>query len=171
MALPDGTSFTLLCDDADLVEFEITLVPGGLAPPPHLHPEQEEEWEVLAGRPSVFVDDAWRELAPGDSLVIPPGVVHTIRNRSQEPARVLDRHRPPVGFAAYIEALGRAGRAGSLRNASGALRLAVVADSHRRMQQPASRRLRAAIAVGALIGRRLVGSPESWPPGRDADAR
>ena len=55
------------------VEMEFALPPGSPGPPRHFHPGQEEEWHVLEGTLSAYVDDRWQSLAAGESVYIPRG--------------------------------------------------------------------------------------------------
>jgi len=88
LTMPDGTSFVVVESSAESagarMEFEITMPRGAMGPPRHTHPEQEEEWRVVSGELSVQVGDDWQALAAGGTLAIPPGTVHTLKNRSQE---------------------------------------------------------------------------------------
>jgi hypothetical protein len=45
-------------------------------PPLHYHPVQEERFEVLEGRLRVKVNGDEKDLATGDTLVLPPGTPH-----------------------------------------------------------------------------------------------
>jgi quercetin dioxygenase-like cupin family protein len=47
--------------------------PDGSAPPPHLHPSQDERFEITAGQLRAEVGGRLRELKAGDSLDIPRG--------------------------------------------------------------------------------------------------
>ena len=162
MAMPDGTSFRIVESAADSdrrrIEFEIEMPPGDLGPPKHFHPRQEESWNVLEGRMSVFVDGEWRTLAQGESLSIAPGTVHTLRNRSDETIRFRDVHEPSLDFQEYIEALHRQAAAGKITGRmtpSTLIRGAMVLRRYRTMQLSASRVQRAAENALSFLGRAL----------------
>src|SRR5690348_9287755 len=91
-AMPDGSVYIVTRPTADsggaLVEMEFVLPPGCVPPPPHVHPHQVEDYEVLEGHFEVVVDGRWQTLAPGDSASVPLGALHTFRNRSSETVRV-----------------------------------------------------------------------------------
>ena len=72
-------------------------------PPPHIHPQQVEEYEVLEGSFDVVVEGEWRTLAPGESASVPLGALHTFRNRSGSVVRVRNWHRPAMRFEDFIE--------------------------------------------------------------------
>jgi quercetin dioxygenase-like cupin family protein len=160
----DGTTFLLVQSAHDTggerVEFELSLPPNGLSPPPHFHPRQTEEWHVLGGTLSAQIDGSWRELRAGESLVMPPGQVHTLRNRTDDVVRVRDVHVPAGDFQEYVETLHRLSQAGklkSIRHIPTLIHLAMVVSDHRRRQGQvtASRAQRMAESTLASIGRLL----------------
>jgi quercetin dioxygenase-like cupin family protein len=105
--MPDGSVYIVrrpaAQTDSESVEMEFVLPSGCVPPPPHIHPHQVEEYEVLEGHFDVMVDGEWRELAPGDSARVPIGVLHTFRNRSGAMVRVRNWHRPAMRFEDFIE--------------------------------------------------------------------
>jgi quercetin dioxygenase-like cupin family protein len=160
LTLPGGASLVVAKSAAETggerVELELTLPPGSPSPPPHFHPRQEEQWRVLAGTVEVLVDGSWRKLAEGESVTIPAGTVHTIRNRSGGWARVLDVHVPALDFQEYMEDLSRLaaeGKITSLRSPRSLMYLASVLRAHRTTQLTASRAQRAAESALAALGR------------------
>jgi quercetin dioxygenase-like cupin family protein len=162
LRLPGGASFVVSKSAAETggerVELEMTLPPGAAGPPPHFHPRQEEQWHVLAGTLDVQVDGTWRTLREGESESIPPGHVHTLRNRSSDEVRVLDVHIPALDFQDYMEELHRlteAGKITSLRNPRSLIYLATVLRDHRTTQLTSSRLQRAAETALAGIGKLL----------------
>ena len=122
LAMPDGTSFKLVQSDTDTggarCEFEITLPPGAPSPPKHFHPRQTEWWTVQEGTLSVYVNGSWRSLRAGESVSIPAGTAHTLKNRSNGTARVLDVHEPALDFQQYIEKLHALVTAGKISSPS-----------------------------------------------------
>jgi hypothetical protein len=82
---------------------EFVLPSGCVPPPPHIHPQQTEQYEVLEGRFDVVMDGEWRALAPGESVSVPVGALHTFRNRSGGVVRVRNWHRPAMRFEEFIE--------------------------------------------------------------------
>jgi quercetin dioxygenase-like cupin family protein len=160
----DGTTFRLVQSAQETrgerVEFEISLQPGAPSPPLHFHPRQTEEWHVIAGTLSIQIDGAWRDLREGESVTIPPGTEHTLRNRSSAVVRVRDVHVPAGDFQQYIEslhALSETGRVKSLKDPRSLVHLAMLLQEHRRSggQVTASPAQRAAETALASIGRAL----------------
>jgi len=159
--MPDGTVFTLTRPaeetGGELIEMEITLPPGAPSPPRHFHPRQEERWEALEGTISVYVKDGWRDLREGDSVTIPVGQAHTIRNRSDRTVRVRDSHSPALDFEDYIRTLHRLARAGKLSNPRRPSTLIYFALAWREQhtQTAAQLSLRVALPVLAGLGKLL----------------
>ena len=69
-------------------EVEARYRPGGSPPPGHLHPAQDESFEVLEGEMRARVDGEGLELPTGARLEIRRGQVHQMWNEGTEPARV-----------------------------------------------------------------------------------
>jgi quercetin dioxygenase-like cupin family protein len=160
----EGTTFLLARSTQDTggerVEFEISLQPGAPSPPPHFHPRQTEEWHVLYGTLSIQIDGDWRELREGESATMPPGQVHTLRNRSNGVVRVRDVHIPAGDFQGYIETLHRlseTGKVKSLKDPRSLIHLSMLLREHRRSggQVTASAAQRVGETVLAAVGRLL----------------
>ena len=105
--MPDGSVYIVRRataeTDGEFVEMEFVLPPGCVPPPPHVHRQQVEEYEVLDGQFEVVVDGQWRSLGPGDRASVPVGALHTFRNRSGGIVRVRNWHRPAMRFEDFIE--------------------------------------------------------------------
>ena len=118
--MPDGSVYLVRRPASEtggeLVEMEFLLPHGCVPPPPHVHPSQVEEYEVLEGSFEVTVDGRWRTLGPGDTASVPVGVLHTFRNRSGSTVRVRNVHRPAVRFEEFIERTERSLRAAGVRS-------------------------------------------------------
>jgi mannose-6-phosphate isomerase-like protein (cupin superfamily) len=162
LTMPDGTAFRVVASTAETggerVEIEVTLPPGAPSPPPHLHPHQDEEWRVLEGTLSVLLDDEWRTLRAGESLEVPRGHVHALRNRSDGVVRVLDIHVPAMEFEDYIRSLHRlaaSGKVTGMRSPRSLVHLAMLLREHRENQVTANPLQRRAESALAAVGRRL----------------
>lgn len=109
--MPDGSVYAVTTAAADSggesVEMEFTLPPGSVSPPPHVHADQTEEYEVIEGVFDVMVDSDWMTLTPGQSASVPPATLHTFKNRSGATVRVRNVHRPAARFEDYIEHIHR----------------------------------------------------------------
>jgi len=80
--------------DGEVLEVEASYGPGGKPPPAHLHPAQDERFEVLEGSLQTRVDGVERTLGPGETLEIPRGAAHQMWNASGAPTRVRWETRP-----------------------------------------------------------------------------
>jgi mannose-6-phosphate isomerase-like protein (cupin superfamily) len=156
--------------NGELVEFEWILPGGAFAPPPHVHPRQVEEYEVLEGVLDVMIDGERRSLTEGQSASVPIGTVHTFA-RPARPVRVRNVHRPAVGFEDYIERIYRLTQERGIRSVKNPrlpLYLAMVWREYPDTLVAARRRDRLAMAGLARVGS-LLGLAKHLPP-KAADA-
>jgi quercetin dioxygenase-like cupin family protein len=80
---------------AEELEVEATYAAGSAAPPNHLHPEQDEAFEILEGSMQVRIDGGpERTLSAGETLEVPRGTPHTMWNAADVPARTRWSTRP-----------------------------------------------------------------------------
>jgi quercetin dioxygenase-like cupin family protein len=103
------------CDQS--LEVEVTYLPGGRAPVAHLHPEQDETFEILDGTLTARIDGEERTFAAGDAFEVPRGTVHQMWNATEQPVRAIWRTSPALDTLAWfrgLDALTRAGRTGML---------------------------------------------------------
>ena len=77
--------------------FELSVPPGSNVPPPHSHSNNEECAYVLKGRLRYTVGDETRDLAPGQSMHTPKGVVHVFSNPFDVTAKALITLSPDIG--------------------------------------------------------------------------
>ena len=85
--------------------FELTVPAGSNVPPPHSHSNNEECVYVLAGTLRYTVGAETRDLAPGQSMSTPKGVVHGFSNPFTEVAKALIVISPDIG-AQYFKDVG-----------------------------------------------------------------
>jgi mannose-6-phosphate isomerase-like protein (cupin superfamily) len=64
-------------------------VPVGGATLLHRHSESEELYHVIGGSGRMTLGDEEFSIAPGDTILIPPGIAHCLRNTGDEPLRLL----------------------------------------------------------------------------------
>src|ERR1700712_1835185 len=93
--MPDGSVYVVrspaAASDGAYVEMDFILPSRCVPPPPHVHREQVEEYEVLEGALDVVIGGAWTTLGLGDRASVPVGAVHTFANRSGATVRVRNR--------------------------------------------------------------------------------
>ena len=87
-------SVTVRESGPELLEVEARYGEAGKPPPKHFHPDQDEHFEVLAGRLRVRAGDEDRTLQAGDEIDIPRGTVHQMWNPGPDQARVRWQTRP-----------------------------------------------------------------------------
>ena len=112
---------------------------------------------MLEGAFEVFVRDAWRTLAAGESASPPAGEVHTFRVGDQA-VRVRNVHAPALDFEDYFateSALVEAGRIRSYSSPRAVLHYAVLLYQYRDCMVMASPLLRGLVTALARLGRRL----------------
>lgn len=125
-----------------LLDMEVTYPPGARAPAEHLHPQQQEHFEVLEGALQVRLAGRSRELRRGETLVIPPGTAHAMWNPSAVPARVRWQTRPALQTEQFFEAVvglaqqGRVDAAGTPRLLDLALLVPAFSEEIRVLRPP-----------------------------------
>jgi quercetin dioxygenase-like cupin family protein len=80
--------------DGQLFRAEGTFRPGGFAGVEHVHPNQDEHFEVLAGEAKFTVEGMERVLGAGEKIDVPAGTSHTFANAGDEEMRVVAEFRP-----------------------------------------------------------------------------
>jgi quercetin dioxygenase-like cupin family protein len=99
----------------ELMEMTLYLAPGGFIAAPHVHPNQEERFEVQ-GAPVMFrVAGKQRIYQPGEVAVVPAGVPHVWWNASDQEAATLVQFRPALDTETFFETffgLARDGKVG-----------------------------------------------------------
>jgi quercetin dioxygenase-like cupin family protein len=142
------------------VVFETFVQPDGFVAAAHVHPSQEERFEVLAGTVGFRLGRTRLVAGPGERLVVPPGTPHRFWNAGDEVARFLCEVRPALQFERLIETMFGLAAAGKTnrKGMPNPLRLAVVAQHHFddvRLPFPPAWMQRAGLALGAPLGRLL----------------
>lgn len=87
----------------ELLEVESYLPPGSIEPVEHLHPRQEEHFEVIAGEVRVRLAGQVRTLRAGDTLLIPPGTPHAMWNAGSTEAGFIWQTRPALKTETFFE--------------------------------------------------------------------
>jgi mannose-6-phosphate isomerase-like protein (cupin superfamily) len=94
--------YTILADREELVLTEFRYAPGQDGPRRHIHHHHADAFYVLEGELRITLDEEDNILGPGGFVLIPPEVIHTFGNPSEEPGRYLNFHAPGCGFAEYL---------------------------------------------------------------------
>jgi mannose-6-phosphate isomerase-like protein (cupin superfamily) len=64
-------------------------VPPGGGPPPHVHSREEESFYILEGEIAIEIADKRIIATPGMFANVPVGTVHTFKNETNRPAKML----------------------------------------------------------------------------------
>jgi mannose-6-phosphate isomerase-like protein (cupin superfamily) len=73
----------------------------------HIHPHQDEEFQILSGALDVWLNGQWQQLSTGQKITIPKGSPHEFRNTSGEVVRLINTHTPGLRFREYMEGIER----------------------------------------------------------------
>lgn len=88
------------------VLFEFTIPPRSQGDAPHFHTRMTETFYVVSGR--LFLafggNGMVRVLTAGESVVVPPGVLHGFRNCADAPLVIRRRVTPGDSFTAFVHA-------------------------------------------------------------------
>jgi quercetin dioxygenase-like cupin family protein len=113
-----------------MLEFDFFLRPGGVIAVDHLHPWQEERFEVVSGAVAGHVGGHARTVHAGGGVVVAPGVPHAWRNAADAETHLRVQFRPALRTAEFFDtvfALGRAGRTDERGVPRGPRRFAILA--------------------------------------------
>jgi hypothetical protein len=144
------------------------MAPGAQGPPEHVHPVQEERFEVLAGRVGARLEGVERLLAAGQKLTVPAGTRHTWWAASPEETRVRVEFEPALeteGFFETLFGLAREGKVGANGQLHPLQMAVLLAGGHRGemyLARPPILVQRAFAAIAAPIGR-LLGYRDRYP--------
>jgi mannose-6-phosphate isomerase-like protein (cupin superfamily) len=124
--------------------------PHSRYPPPHFHPGQDEHFTVEEGVLEFRIDGRPRRVGAGQSIDIPRGAVHQVRNPGSAGAVVRWETRPALRTGEFFEAVADA-------KVRGGLGLLVVVHEYGDVYRLGMRPrliVRGMLAVLAAVGRR-----------------
>ena len=98
-----GFRLRILRLDQELLEMEATYPGDGTLPPEHLHPGQDERFEVIEGTVRAIVAGGEHRFEPGEVFEVPAGTPHQMTGET--PARVRWQVRPALRTAEFFERL------------------------------------------------------------------
>lgn len=149
--------------DGEFCEFDLYLGEGAHVAAPHLHPRQQERFEVKDGSVRLRSEGEEALLHTGDARTLGPGMVHAWGNAAGGETHVIVRLTPALRSEAFFASFckiansGQANAKGMPRNP---LRLAVCADEYSDVARlpgpagsaPALALVGALAAVGRVFG-------------------
>jgi mannose-6-phosphate isomerase-like protein (cupin superfamily) len=99
--------------NGELLDFDLHLSPDGHVPGMHVHPLQEERFEVLAGKMRFRLGLRRIVAGPGETVVVPAGRAHKFSNAGPDEAHVRVQVLPALDMEELFEttvALAREGK-------------------------------------------------------------
>jgi quercetin dioxygenase-like cupin family protein len=112
-------------------EADLFVGPGGYAAAEHIHPSQEESFEIQRGVLRLHVDGHERVLRAGDSAVVPAGTPHVWSNGGDDELHVVLRFTPALNAEGFFESyfgLAAEGKTNSKGMVTNPLQLAVLME-------------------------------------------
>ena len=98
--------------DGELLAFDMTLSVDGHVPGAHVHPAQEERFEIVSGTMKFRMNGKKIVAGPGDVVTVPAGARHKFANGGDEPVEVRVEVRPALKMEDLLVQHGRARHGG-----------------------------------------------------------
>ena len=90
--------------DGEYLEIDVELTPDGAVPGIHVHPNQEERFEILSGQVRFRKGLKRIDAQAGDIVVVEPGKAHKFKNLGEEGAAMRVRVTPALEMERLFEA-------------------------------------------------------------------
>ena len=158
----------------EAVVIETFVEPHGFVAAAHVHPSQEERFQVLRGTVGFKIGRTEQVAGPGTRVTVPAGTPHRFWNAGDEVAQFVCEIRPALQFESLLETMfalatdGKTNRKGM----PNPLRLAVIANAHFDTVQlpfPPALLQRIALGLGAPVGK-LCGYGPTYVPAAEPAA-
>src|SRR2546426_6701349 len=152
----------------EAVVIETYVKPNGFVAAAHVHPSQEERFEVLRGSLGMRIGRDKLVAGPGQRVTVPAGTPHTFWNAGDAEVHFVCEVRPALQFESLLETMfalaadGKTNRKGM----PSPFRLAVIAHAHFDTVQlpfPPAFVQRIGLALGTPLGRLLGYGPTYVP--------
>ena len=137
----------------ELFEMNLYLAPKGFIAAPHVHPYQEERFEVSGAAVTFRVGGKERIYEPGEVAVVRPGVPHVWWNSSDTEAATLVQFRPALDTETFFETffgLARDGKVGK-NGLPNPLQMMVLARAYNREMRLPRRQQRVLGPIAMLL--------------------
>ena len=154
--------------NGEAVVIECTVQPHGFVAAAHIHPLQEELFEIVEGSITFKVDGQELPTRPGDRVLVPARTRHQFWNAGDAKARFMCEVRPALQFEQLVETMFSLAQGGKTNRHGmpNPLRLAVIAHAHFdtvRLPFPPAWIQRVGLVLGAPLGR-LLGYRATYEP-------
>jgi quercetin dioxygenase-like cupin family protein len=154
--------------NGERVVVETLVEPNGAVAAAHVHPAQDELFEVLGGEVEFRLGKKTVVAKPGDRVLVPAGMPHRFRSVGEETAHFVCEITPALDFEQLIETMFSLAADGKVnrKGMPNPLRLAVIARHHFgdvRLPFPPAWMQRLGLALGAPLGR-LFGYRPTYEP-------
>ncbi|MBB3035715.1 cupin domain-containing protein [Hoyosella altamirensis] len=159
--------------DGELLQADMWVRPGGFVAAAHIHPQQEERFEVLTGTAAFMLDGVKSTATAGQSVTVPAGHPHVWWNGGDDEVHVLVELRPALRTEVFFETFFGLAQDGKItqKGLPHLLQMAVILRAFApeiRLAQPPSR-VQAMLfaplaALGRALGRRASYSKYSSKP-------
>ena len=154
--------FRTLARDSDgaLLRLDVFFPPGAGASAVHIHPHQEERFEILEGTLRLRVGREERVATAGDIIVVPAGTPHRPRNVGEMEVHCVAEFRPALNIETFFEnAFALLSAGGSRTAVPMAFELAELLSHYPREVQATPAPVRLLTKLGAPIGKALGYGP------------
>ena len=145
----------------DTVVMIAEIGPGELGPPSHIHPNQQETYEVLQGEAEFILGDKTLLVRQGDRVEIPANTPHTFKNNTTDWLRMQDTHLPGLTFEEMmreLHGLVHSGKIKGFNDLKSPMYLSMLWVKHKELQrsvQPPFFVMQAMAWAGRLMGYKL----------------
>jgi mannose-6-phosphate isomerase-like protein (cupin superfamily) len=161
--------------NGEAVVLEAYVKANGFVAAAHVHPHQEERFQVLRGTVGFRVGRKKLLAGPGQRVTVPAGTAHKFWNAGDDEVHFVCEVRPALQFEQLIETMFGLANDGKTnkKGMPNPLRLAVIARAHFedvRLPFPPAWMQRAGLALGSPLGRLLGYEPTYVPSGADGAA-
>lgn len=100
--------------EGELLRVDLTVAPGGGIRMRHVHPRQEERWEITEGRARFRLGREEVLAGPGETVVAPPGTPHAFVNAEDEDLSTIVELRPALRAEELFETIAVLAAGGAL---------------------------------------------------------
>jgi mannose-6-phosphate isomerase-like protein (cupin superfamily) len=91
--------------DGEAVVVECFVKPNGFVAKAHVHPSQDERFELLKGTLMFKLDGRELPAGPGDRVLVPAGATHQFWNAGEEEVHFVCEVRPALKFEQLVETM------------------------------------------------------------------